>query len=67
MVAEGLQDGHMWEVSGRLLKNLEVSLLGMMGNVDCQLDWTWHHMEDSLLRDCEGFFRWAQPRKKDTP
>lgn len=41
----------MWEVSGRLSKNLEVALLGMMGNVDCQLDWTWHHVGDSLLRD----------------
>lgn len=30
---------HTREASGRLLKNLEVALLGMLGNVDCQLDW----------------------------
>lgn len=55
--------GSFWKA----LEELEVSLLSMMGNVDCQRDWTWHLMGDSLLRDCEGFSRRAQRRKKDTP
>lgn len=57
------------DIYGKFLEDsgLEVALLGMMGNVDCQLGWTWHHMGDSLLRDWEGFSRRAQLRRKDTP